>query len=163
MSAWVTGKQKCRCSLARLEQIVKNLMPDWASTIVVDPNGKLRMHKYSGAGGVAKEGPEGLVHLLIPGSGNPDHKHAPSRAADNDWGFRKIGEDEWQPEFCQHNSQQAEKLSKMVDAEATKVRLEEFCMTHAMSVKKSMSGKNVIEMEVEMTEEQAQQLGKIKA
>jgi len=85
MSKWVECQLELQCSLDYLKRALINVMPDWEKYLLIDSEGNLSLHRYSGAGGekMANKG----FYLVIPGSGHPGAFYPPSRSADNDWGF----------------------------------------------------------------------------
>lgn len=123
MSAWVNGVLDLKCSLDVLKRAIANLMPQWADHIRVDPSGKLDMYRYHGAKGESTwKRKDVTVHLLLPGSGNPNFPTPPGRSADNDWGFAIGPDGKWQVYFADYNKGQAQGLANAAKAEVIRMR-----------------------------------------
>lgn len=151
MSAWVNGQLDLDCSIDVLRRALANQMPQWADHIRVDPNGKLDMYRYSGAKNEPTWKRKDLtVHVLLPGSGNPNFPTPPGRSADNDWGFRRNADGTWQTLFADHNKGNAEDLANRIKAEVTKERYIALAKFMGCPTKVSKQGTtNTIEIELD--------------
>ena len=106
MSKWCSGKLELRCSIDVLRRALIGVRPQWESSIAIDENGRIPMYRYRGQRAYEGTTPQN-VHVLIPGGGNPNYAGPPDRQSNNDWGFRKIGSDQWEVTYGDFGSQNA--------------------------------------------------------
>lgn len=160
MSAWIDGKLDLTCSLDVLKRALAGLMPQWASHIKVDPNGKLSLYRYHGAGSDPEDRrrKDVNVHVVIPGSGHPGSATPPGRDADNDWGFRLGKDGKWETVWADHNSDQAANLANEIRAEVIKMRMEAVAKLKGFSVDVNQKTGNKVHMEMKVSKEIAKML-----
>lgn len=159
MSKWVDGVLDLNCSIDVLKRALASLMPQWKDHIHVDPKGNLSMYRYSGAGSDPEQRrrKDITVHVLIPGSGNPNFPTPPGRGSDNDWGFR-LENGKWQLKFADFNKQSAFELANKVKGEVLRLRSLAIAQLKSYQVTSDTMKGNKRVIELAISEEKAKQI-----
>lgn len=117
MSKWCTGKLNLKCSIDVLRRALIGIHPEWESHLEVDPNGTLPLYRYQTTGksdDILQKG----FHIVIPGGrhGIGAGNGIPTRSSNNDWGFKRIGTDQWEVVYGDFGKVAASVLQESVKA-----------------------------------------------